>query len=53
MKRLILSAPALVFMSALPAFAQETLRLGPDDVRVEESIDGGFLVYIRNNDATG
>ena len=53
MKRLILSAPALVLMSALPAFAQETLRLRPDDVRVEESIDGGFLVYIRNNDAIG
>lgn len=52
MKQLVL--PTLsVLLLALPSFAQETLRLGPDDVRIEESIAGGFFVYIRDNDAIG
>ncbi|MFW6362371.1 MAG: VWA domain-containing protein [Spirochaeta sp.] len=40
----------LQFLSADPAFG---LELGPDDVRIEESLDGGFYLYIRASDAIG
>jgi hypothetical protein len=49
-KRLLIG-PALLILLAFQVFAQD-LSIGPEDLRIEQRIDGGFHLFIRQKPGT-